>query len=91
MQRVVELGDGAARVAERRMGGHVVDALAVDVDLAAVPQAFQILGAGERPLLPFENGLGFCGIACSVASLLVLVAARGSITGSVPPSPAAGA
>ena len=44
-------GDRARGVAERRMRGDVVDALAVDVDLAAVAQAFEIFLAGERPVL----------------------------------------
>jgi transcription antitermination factor NusG len=36
------------------MPGDVLDALAVDVDLAPVAQRFQVLGAGERPL-PVPN------------------------------------
>ena len=49
VQRVIEPRDGARGVAERRMRGDVLDPLAVDIDLAAVAQAFQIFRAGERP------------------------------------------
>ena len=40
VQRVVHLCDGGRRVAKRRMGGDVFDALAVDINLTAVLQAF---------------------------------------------------
>jgi hypothetical protein len=33
------------------MAGDVLDALAVDIDLATLPQAFQLLVAGEGTLL----------------------------------------
>jgi hypothetical protein len=46
VQRVVHLGDGGGGVAEGRMGGDVFDALAVDINLAAVLQAFQVLFTG---------------------------------------------
>src|SRR5207249_4611309 len=51
VQRIIEPGDGPRGVAERRMGRHVVDPLAIDPHLPAVPQAFQVFGAGERPAL----------------------------------------
>ena len=47
MHRVVEPRDRAHRIAECRMRRHVVDFLAVDVDLAAVAQAVDVLLAGE--------------------------------------------
>ena len=50
VQRVVQPRDHAHRVPERRMRRHVLDALAVNPDLAAVAQALEILVAGERPL-----------------------------------------
>src|SRR6185436_429479 len=59
VQRVVELGDGAGRVAKRRVRGHVLDAFAVDIDLAIVAQAFEIFLARERPGLPGNDVLGF--------------------------------
>ena len=40
VQRVVHLRDGGRRIAKRRMGGDVFDALAVDVNLTPVLQAF---------------------------------------------------
>ncbi|MCY1227187.1 hypothetical protein D9M72_394490 [compost metagenome] len=49
MQRVIEPGERPGGIAHRRMAGHVLDAFAVDIDLAAVAQAFQIFGAGEGP------------------------------------------
>ena len=49
VQRVIEPRDGARGIAEGRMGGDVLDPLAVDIDLAAVAQAFEIFRPGERP------------------------------------------
>ena len=49
VQRVVEPRDHARGVAEGRMLGHVLHALAVDVDLAAVAKRGEILRAGLRP------------------------------------------
>ena len=43
VQRVVEPRDGPDRIAQSGMGGHVLDALAVDIDLAAVTQALHVL------------------------------------------------
>ena len=51
VQRIVEPRDGARGIAERRMRGDVLDPLAVDIDFAAVAQAFEIFLAGERPPL----------------------------------------
>jgi len=48
VQGVVEPGDHAGGVAERRMGRHVRDALPVDVDLASIPEALQILLTRKR-------------------------------------------
>jgi hypothetical protein len=39
--RVIEPGDIARGIAEGRMGGDVLDPLAVGIDLAAVAQAFK--------------------------------------------------
>jgi hypothetical protein len=48
VQCVVEARDGAGGIAERRVLGDVGDLLAADPDLPAVPQALQVLIAGER-------------------------------------------
>ena len=49
VQRIVEPRDRARGVAESRMRGDVLDPLAIDVDLAAVAQAFEVFRARERP------------------------------------------
>ena len=48
VQRVVQAGEHARRVAEGRVGGEIFDTFAVDPDLARTAQAFQVLCAGER-------------------------------------------
>jgi len=48
VQRVVEPSQHAHRIAEGRMGGHILDALAIDPDLAPVPQALDIFLPGIR-------------------------------------------
>src|SRR6267378_4152581 len=48
MQRVEQARHHPGGVAEGRMGGDVLDALAVDEDLAAVAQGFDVLRAGLR-------------------------------------------
>ncbi|SQI30983.1 Uncharacterised protein [Serratia plymuthica] len=48
VQRIVQLADRSRRIAERRVGGDVLHPLAVDIDFAAILQAFQVFGAGER-------------------------------------------
>ena len=53
VQRVVEARHHAGGVAEGRMRGDVLDALAVDVDLAAVAQRVEIFRAGLRRRRPF--------------------------------------
>src|SRR5262249_55013578 len=50
VQRIIEARDRARRVAESRMGGDVLDPLAVDVDLAPLTQAFEILRPCEWPI-----------------------------------------
>src|SRR5215831_9593006 len=52
VQGIIETGNRARAVAKRRVRGDVLDALAIDIDLAAVPQAFEVLGAGERSRRP---------------------------------------
>jgi hypothetical protein len=47
MQCIVEAGNHAGCVAERRVGGDIFDTLAIDPDFAPIPQTFQILLAGE--------------------------------------------
>jgi hypothetical protein len=47
MQSIVQARNRARRVAKRRVRRDVLDALAVDIDLAAVTQAFKVLGARE--------------------------------------------
>ena len=41
------------------MRGDVLDPLAVDIDFAAVAQAFEVFRAGERPPLGADRVLGF--------------------------------
>ena len=60
VQRVVKPRDRARRIAERRMRGDVFHPLAIDVDLAPVAQGFEILLAGERPVLAGDHVLGLC-------------------------------
>ena len=48
VQRVVQPRDGAHRVTESGVGGDVGDALAVDIDFAAVAQALHVFRAGIR-------------------------------------------
>ena len=43
------------------MRGDVGDALAVDIDLAAVAQRLQVLGTREGALLAFEDGFRMIG------------------------------
>ena len=61
VQRVVEPRDRARGVAKRGMRGHVLDALAVDIDLSAVAQAGEIFRARERPPLRADRVLGLRG------------------------------
>ena len=48
VERVVEAGDHPRGVAEGRMGGDVLDPLAVDVDVALVAQRIQVFRPGLR-------------------------------------------
>src|SRR5215469_16592383 len=59
VQRVIEPRDRTRGIAERRMTGDVLDPLAVDVDFAAVAQAFQIFGASEWPAFDADGILAF--------------------------------
>src|SRR5262249_23896645 len=52
LQGIVQTRNRARAVAKRRMRGDVLDALPVDIDLAAVTQAFKVLGARERSSRP---------------------------------------
>ena len=78
VQRIVELGDRDGGVAEGRVLGDILDALAVDIDLAAVAQRLEVLGARERALLALDEQLGSfwhgspsgctaCGLAAIIA------------------------
>ncbi len=59
VQRVIHPRQHPRRVAEGRMRGHVLDALAVNPDLARIADALQELLAGERPLgSAFTSRLG---------------------------------
>src|SRR6184192_2214568 len=49
VKRVIEPCQHPGRIAKGRMRRDVLDALAVDPDLAAVTEAFQELLAGQRP------------------------------------------
>ena len=77
VQRVVEQRDGAGRIAERRMFGDVLDALAVDVDLAVVLERLQEFGAGERALLAGDDRFGVVGHLLNHGFLRTLACARG--------------
>ena len=69
VQRIVEARHHARGVAERRVRGHVLDALAVDVDLAPVAQGVQELRARHRLGRPdLAGGLGPLG-ECNPISL----------------------
>src|SRR5262249_13682820 len=65
VQSIIETGNRARAVAKRRVRRDVLDALAIDIDLAAIPQAFKVLGARERSrrsdhvlwLLPMHRSL----------------------------------
>src|SRR5580704_18012507 len=59
MERVIEPRDRSRRVAERRMGGDVLDALPIDIDFAAIAQAFQVLCAGEGAPFGADGVLAF--------------------------------
>src|SRR5579871_2648783 len=50
MQCIVEPRDRARRVAEGRVGGDVLDPLAIDIDLAALAQALEIFRSREGPV-----------------------------------------
>jgi hypothetical protein len=59
VQRIVKPRDRTRGIAERRVRGDVLDPLAIDIDLAAVAQAFEIFRAGERPSFGFDRVFGF--------------------------------
>ena len=58
VQRVVEPRDRARGIAERGMGGHVLDALAIDVDVTSITQAGEIFRARERSAFGGNEVLG---------------------------------
>src|SRR5262249_58247079 len=58
VQRVVELRNGARRVAERRVGGHIGDTLAIDVYLATIAQALKVFLASKGPVGCADEILG---------------------------------
>ncbi len=72
VQGVVEPRDAARGIAERRMSGDVLHPLAVDVDLAAVSQAFQVFLAGEGRAAPISH------LLASAVPLLFLAALQPS-------------
>ncbi len=72
MQRVVEPRDRARGIAERRMGGDVLDALAIDIDLAPVAQAFEIFRAGERPAFLGDGVFGSGPVHAGLSSFVML-------------------
>src|SRR5690242_16848368 len=59
MERVVKPCDRTRGVAKGRMRGHVLDPLAINVDFAAVAQALEIFGPGERPTFGAYGVLAF--------------------------------
>ena len=61
VQRVVHLRDGGRRIAKRRMGGDVFNALAVDINLAAILQAFKYSSPVNGRLASARNSSGFIG------------------------------
>src|SRR5262249_1807750 len=58
VQRVVEARDRARGVAERRRRGHVLDALAVDLNVTPITQACEIFRARERTPFGCNDVLG---------------------------------
>ena len=52
---VEQAGDRARRLAERRMRGDVLDALAVDEDAPAVVERAEIFGARAHHVAPFPS------------------------------------
>ena len=61
VQGVVEPGDRACGVAKGGMRGHIVDALAIDVDLSPVAQTGEIFRTRERSPLRADGVLGLRG------------------------------
>ena len=58
VQRVIEAGQRARRIAERGMRGDILDPFAIDIDLPPVVQALQIFLARERALLSGDQVFG---------------------------------
>src|SRR5262249_35162188 len=83
VQSIIETRDRARSVTKGRMRRDVLDALAVDIDLAAVAQAFQIFRAGEGPAGGRDGVLAFGpvhrGSPCCSLSLFAALASRGTI------------
>src|SRR5207248_10457770 len=89
MERVVKPRDRTRGVAKGRMRGHVLDLLAINVNLAAVAQALEIFGPGKRPALSADGVLAFDPLHEGFSLILPPRLARsrqadkGSITGPI--------
>src|SRR6516165_5528416 len=59
VERVVKPRDRTRGVAKGRMRGDIGDTLAINIDFAAVAQALEIFGTGERPALGADGILAF--------------------------------
>src|ERR1041384_5278965 len=59
MERVVKPRDRPRCIAKGRVRGDVGNALAINVDFAAIAQALEIFGAGERAALGADGVLAF--------------------------------
>ncbi len=84
VQGVVEFGHGRRGVTKGGVCGHVLDAIAVDVDLAVVPEAGEVLGTCQGAIGFGAIVFGFHGGQDSVSLLLWVRSRR-----LTPASPAA--
>src|SRR5262249_39902933 len=88
VQSIIEARNRARGVAKRGMRRDVVDALAVDIDLAAVAQAFQIFRAGKGAALCRNGVLAFDPVHGGLLDLVASRAARPGRDGVATPAAA---
>jgi hypothetical protein len=62
MQGIIQPGDGADDIAERRMGRDIGHPLPVDVNFATIPQALHVFRAGIGPPRVGNDVLGAHGV-----------------------------
>ncbi|MGY4455229.1 hypothetical protein ACVWZR_009889 [Bradyrhizobium sp. i1.3.1] len=53
--QIEQAREALSRIAEGRMGGHVINEVATEVDLAAVSQRSKIIGAGPKHCSSLQN------------------------------------